>query len=52
MVVDNNKEVQKAGCSALATLEEEAGILLVPYIEPIIQVFAIALSKYQVFIFI
>lgn len=48
MVVDNNKEVQKAGCSALATIEEEAGQLVVPFIEPILHVFAIALKKYQV----
>ena len=48
MIVDNNKEVQKAGCSALATVEEEAGVLLVPFISSIIQVFTVALSKYQV----
>lgn len=47
MVVDNNKEVQKSGCSALATVEEEAGFLLVPFLQPILQVFCLALTKYQ-----
>jgi transportin-1 len=51
MIVDNNKEVQKSGCSALATMEEEAGNLLVPFIQPILQVFIIALGKYQVPLF-
>ncbi|KAJ7821507.1 armadillo-type protein, partial [Mycena olivaceomarginata] len=34
MVLDNNKRVQEAGCSAFATLEEDAGLELAPYLEP------------------
>jgi len=47
MVLDNNKRVQEAGCSAFATLEEEAGSLLQPYLEPIIRNLVFAFSKYQ-----
>jgi transportin-1 len=47
MVLDNNKRVQEAGCSAFATLEEEAGSLLQPYLEPIIRNLVYAFSKYQ-----
>ena len=36
MVLDNNKRVQEAGCSAFATLEEDAGPELVPYLEPVL----------------
>ncbi|EJT96947.1 ARM repeat-containing protein [Dacryopinax primogenitus] len=46
-VLDNNKKVQEAGCSALATLEEEAGPGLAPYLEPIVQNLVTAFSKYQ-----
>ena len=37
-VLDHNKKVQEAACSAFATLEEDAGHLLIPYIGPILQV--------------
>lgn len=47
MVLDNNKRVQEAGCSAFATLEEEAGTLLLPFLEPIIRNLVFAFSKYQ-----
>ena len=32
-VLDYNKHVQEAACSALATLEEEAGLELLPRLE-------------------
>lgn len=47
MVLDNNKRVQEAGCSAFATLEEDAGIALVPYLEPILRNLVVAFEKYQ-----
>ncbi|EJD41686.1 ARM repeat-containing protein [Auricularia subglabra TFB-10046 SS5] len=47
MVLDNNKRVQEAGCSAFATLEEDAGALLVPYLEPILRNLVLAFEKYQ-----
>ncbi|KAL2313475.1 Importin subunit beta-2 [Schizosaccharomyces pombe] len=47
MVVDNNKKVQEAGCSAFAILEEQAGPSLVPYLEPILTNLAFAFQKYQ-----
>ena len=47
MVLDGNKRVQEAGCSAFATLEEEAGGQLVPYLEPILRNLTFAFSKYQ-----
>ncbi|CAN6672042.1 importin subunit beta-2 [Trichomonascus vanleenenianus] len=45
--LDKNKKVQESGCSAFATLTEHAGDLLVPYIEPILQHFAVCFQKYQ-----
>ncbi|KIM30478.1 hypothetical protein M408DRAFT_328061 [Serendipita vermifera MAFF 305830] len=47
MVLDNNKRVQEAGCSAFATFEEEAGPILNPYLEPILQNLVLAFDKYQ-----
>ncbi|KAG8926361.1 hypothetical protein FRC03_004321 [Tulasnella sp. 419] len=47
MVLDNNKRVQEAGCSAFATLEEDAGSRLAPYLEPILQNLMYAFGKYQ-----
>lgn len=47
MVLDGNKRVQEAGCSAFATLEEEAAGELVPYLEPILQNLTFAFTKYQ-----
>ena len=37
-VLDSNKRVQEAACSAFATLEEEACTELVPYLAEILQV--------------
>jgi transportin-1 len=47
MILDNNKRVQEAGCSAFATLEEDAGQKLVPYLEPILRNLMFAYDKYQ-----
>lgn len=47
MVMDNNKRVQEAGCSAFATLEEEAGSGLEPFLEPVLRTLAAAFTKYQ-----
>jgi transportin-1 len=47
MVLDNNKRVQEAGCSAFATLEEDAGPELVPYLEPVLRNLIVAFEKYQ-----
>lgn len=47
MVLDNNKRVQEAGCSAFATLEEDAGTELVPYLEPVLKNLVFAFEKYQ-----
>ena len=47
MMLDNNKRVQEAGCSAFANLEDQAGPVLVPYLAPILQHFVAAFEKYQ-----
>ena len=47
MVLDNNKRVQEAGCSAFATLEEDAASELVPYLEPVLKNLVFAFDKYQ-----
>ncbi|TFK45047.1 transportin-PC [Crucibulum laeve] len=47
MVLDNNKRVQEAGCSAFATLEEDAGSELAPYLEPVLRNLVFAFEKYQ-----
>ncbi|KAF8331346.1 armadillo-type protein [Cantharellus anzutake] len=47
MVLDNNKRVQEAGCSAFATFEEDAGPLLEPYLEPILRNLVFAFERYQ-----
>ncbi|XP_011405788.1 PREDICTED: transportin-1 isoform X2 [Amphimedon queenslandica] len=46
-ILDSNKRVQEAACSAFATLEEEACTELVPYLSDILQVLVFAFSKYQ-----
>ena len=46
-VLDNNKKVQEAACSALATLEEVATTSLVPFIPIILETLVTAFSKYQ-----
>lgn len=47
MVLDNNKRVQEAGCSAFATLEEDAGPEIAPYLEPVLRNLVFAFEKYQ-----
>ncbi|KZT69634.1 ARM repeat-containing protein [Daedalea quercina L-15889] len=47
MVLDNNKRVQEAGCSAFATFEEDAGPELAPYLEPVLRNLVVAFDKYQ-----
>ena len=47
-VLDSNKRVQEAACSAFATLEEEACTELVPYLSFILETLVYAFSKYQV----
>ncbi|EFP79486.2 uncharacterized protein PGTG_05807 [Puccinia graminis f. sp. tritici CRL 75-36-700-3] len=46
-VMEGNKRVQEAGCSAFATLEEEAGEELEPYLLPILSSLVTAFRKYQ-----
>lgn len=46
MVLDNNKRVQEAGCSAFATLEEEVGSALAPYLGPVLQTLVLAFDRY------
>jgi len=46
-VLDHNKKVQEAACSAFATLEEDAETLLIPYLGPILQNLIFAFQKYQ-----
>lgn len=47
-ILDSNKRVQEAACSAFATLEEEATTELVPYLGFILETLVFAFSKYQV----
>lgn len=46
-ILDSNKRVQEAACSAFATLEEEAAEELAPRLELILQHLLCAFSKYQ-----
>eukprot|EP00057_Strongylocentrotus_purpuratus_P027566 XP_011682040.1 PREDICTED: transportin-1 [Strongylocentrotus purpuratus] len=46
-ILDSNKRVQEAACSAFATLEEEACTELVPYLPNILETLVYAFSKYQ-----
>ena len=46
-ILDPNKRVQEAACSAFATLEEEAGHELVPYLGPVLDTLVTAFRKYQ-----
>lgn len=46
-VLDTNKRVQEAACSAFATLEEEACTELVPYLGYILETLVFAFNKYQ-----
>ena len=47
-ILDKNKKVQEAACSAFASFEEEAETSLVPYLNPILRCFVMAFEKYQV----
>lgn len=47
MVLDNNKRVQEAGCSAFATLEEEVGPALAPFLAPVLRTLVLAFDKYH-----
>ncbi|XP_062175927.1 transportin-1 isoform X2 [Alnus glutinosa] len=46
-ILDTNKRVQEAACSAFATLEEEAAEELAPHLEIILQHLMCAFGKYQ-----
>jgi len=46
-ILDSNKRVQEAACSAFATLEEEACTELVPYLGFILETLVFAFNKYQ-----
>ena len=46
-ILDPNKRVQEAACSAFATLEEETGIELVPFLPGILDTLVFAFKKYQ-----
>ncbi|XP_022769253.1 transportin-1-like isoform X2 [Durio zibethinus] len=46
-ILDTNKRVQEAACSALATLEEEAAEELAPHLEIILQHLLCAYGRYQ-----
>ncbi|KAG9147492.1 hypothetical protein Leryth_007294 [Lithospermum erythrorhizon] len=46
-ILDENKRVQEAACSAFATLEEDAAELMTPYMEVILQHLMCAFGKYQ-----
>ncbi|XP_057537106.1 transportin-1-like isoform X2 [Amaranthus tricolor] len=46
-ILDSNKRVQEAACSAFATLEEEAADELAPRLETILQHLMCAFEKYQ-----
>eukprot|EP01027_Heterolobosea_sp_BB2_P015739 GEZU01022513.1.p1 GENE.GEZU01022513.1~~GEZU01022513.1.p1 ORF type:complete len:446 (-),score=191.52 GEZU01022513.1:491-1717(-) len=46
-MLDNNKRVQEAACSAFATFEEEAQSDLSPYLRPILETMSQAFRKYQ-----
>jgi len=46
-VLDRNKRVQEAACSAFATLEEDAQWNMVPYLDDIVQTLVNAFKYYQ-----
>lgn len=46
-ILDNNKKVQEAACSAFATLAEGAGMQLVPFLDQILSSLVQAFDKYQ-----
>jgi transportin-1 len=46
-LLDKNKRVQEASCSAFATLEEQANQELIPYLQPILINLTSAFNMYQ-----
>lgn len=46
-LLDTNKRVQEAACSAFATMEEEAASLLVPHLPAVLQTLSRAFGMYQ-----
>ncbi|GAM23333.1 hypothetical protein SAMD00019534_065080 [Acytostelium subglobosum LB1] len=46
-ILDNNKRVQEAACSAFATIEEDADRNLIPFLPNILTTFVQAFQKYQ-----
>lgn len=46
-ILDNNKRVQEAACSAFATFEEEASVKMEPYLHDIVHTFVEAFKRYQ-----
>lgn len=46
-ILDNNKRVQEAACSAFATLAEGASLELLPYLDQILTTLVQAFDKYQ-----
>lgn len=46
-ILDNNKRVQEAACSAFATMAEGAGIQLTPHLDQILGTLVQAFDKYQ-----
>ncbi|KAJ1836451.1 hypothetical protein LPJ63_000239 [Coemansia sp. RSA 2711] len=46
-MMDNNKRVQEAACSAFATVEEDAGPYMAPYIQPVLETLVRAFGLYQ-----
>mmetsp|Transcript_9191 Transcript_9191/g.26329 ORF Transcript_9191/g.26329 Transcript_9191/m.26329 type:complete len:907 (-) Transcript_9191:548-3268(-) len=46
-ILDKNRRVQEAACSALATLQETAGPALLPRLQSILQCLAMAADQYQ-----
>ncbi|KAH7867872.1 armadillo-type protein [Lentinula edodes] len=47
VVLDDNKQVQIAGCSAFKTLAENAGMELTPYLDRVLRNLVAALNKYS-----
>lgn len=46
-ILDGNKRVQEAACSAFATLEDKACTELVPYLGFILETLVFAFGKFQ-----
>ena len=47
-ILDKNKRVQEAACSAFCTLEEQGSDFLLPYLKFILETLVYAYSMYQV----